>query len=231
MEKYMDISSVTSSSAVSNDIFGAGNEVMGKEDFLRILVTQLQNQDPIDPMKSEDFASQLAEFSSLEQLQNLNATVASTAELDVLLNQSLTNTLAASFIGNDVRALGNSVQYSDGKPRLQYSLPITAQNVSIDIMDENGVVLRTVDLSGQTDGDHTYEWDGLANDGTPLQEGKFTFRVNATDLNGGAFSGDPYISGTVTSVRYFDGAAWLQLGDTEVSMSNVVEISQTSEKE
>lgn len=227
----MDILPTTSSSVTSNDIFGNGNEILGKEDFLRILVTQLKNQDPIDPMKSEDFASQLAEFSSLEQLQNLNATVESTAELDVLLSQSLSNTLAASFIGNDVRALGNSVQYVDGKPKLHYNLPIAAEKVSIDVMDENGVVLRTVDLSGQTDGDHTYAWDGLANDGTALPEDKFYFRVNATGLNGEAFSAFPYITGTVTSIRYFDGGAWLQLGDTEVSMSDVVEISQNSEKE
>jgi len=85
----MDITAVTPSTLQTGDLFEGSSSVMGKEDFLRILVTQLKHQDPIDPMKSEDFASQLAEFSSLEQLQNLNDAVErliTISQLDTVLN-------------------------------------------------------------------------------------------------------------------------------------------------
>ena len=227
----MDITAVTPSTLQTGDLFEGSSSVMGKEDFLRILVTQLKHQDPIDPMKSEDFASQLAEFSSLEQLQNLNDAVESAAEMDVLLNQNLSNTMAASFIGKNVRAVGNAVQYTGDKPVLNYSLPYSAQKLSIDILDEYGAVVRTMELSGQAQGAHTYEWDGKGQDGSQLEQGHYAYHVNAMDLNGELFDGQPFMTGTITGVQYYDGAAWLQVGDAHISMSDVVEITQGESKD
>ena len=105
----MDITPVTNQP--TQNLFGPADQgTLGKEDFLRLLVTQLRNQDPINPVKGEDFAAQLAQFSSVEQLQNINANLENNLEMDLLLNQALNNTLATTLIGNNVKAIGGKRQ-------------------------------------------------------------------------------------------------------------------------
>ena len=77
-----------------------------KDDFLKLLVTQLQNQDPLNPASNQEFASQLAEFSSLEQLTQMNESLESNLDSDLLLAQSLNNSTATGFIGHEVHATG-----------------------------------------------------------------------------------------------------------------------------
>ncbi len=210
----------------SQSLFGSGPEAaLGKDDFLRLLVAQLRNQDPLNPVKGEDFAAQLAQFSSLEQLQNMNANLQNNLEMDLLLNQALNNTLATTLIGNKVKAIGNSVTKTAGEDaEMHYRLASTAQKVTINITDTNGVVVRTVELSGQTSGDHSFAWDGKDNSGNELSEGVYQFSVAAEDGSGNDIGALTFISGLISGIRYNNGAAMLLLGDVEISMADVFEI-------
>ncbi len=219
----MDITPVSNQ---TQSLFGSGQETtLGKDDFLRILVTQLRNQDPINPVKGEEFAAQLAQFSSVEQLQNINANLENNLEMDLLLSQALNNTLATTLIGNKVKAIGNSVTKAAGEDaEMHYRLSSPAQKVTINVTDANGVVVRIVELEGQTSGEHSYQWDGKDNSGNELAEGVYQFSVAAEDGSGNNVGALTFISGLINSIRYNNGAAMLLLGDVEVSMSDVFEI-------
>ncbi|MEA2063879.1 MAG: flagellar hook capping FlgD N-terminal domain-containing protein, partial [Gemmatimonadota bacterium] len=88
---------------------------MGKDDFLRLLVTQLQNQDPMNPASNEEFASQLAQFSTLEKQEEANSIMQESLEATKHLNQSMNNNVATSYIGKDVRAAGNKIHLVEGQ--------------------------------------------------------------------------------------------------------------------
>ncbi|MFQ5705946.1 MAG: flagellar hook assembly protein FlgD [bacterium] len=210
----------------TQNVLGGSQDILGKDDFLRILVSQLRNQDPINPIKSEEFAAQLAQFSSVEQLQNINANLENSIQTNLLLNQAINNTMATTLIGKNVKAFGNAVSLADGESvGLHYSLSSPAENVTIQIMDSNGTVVRTVELKGQAQGEQTFEWDGKDAEGNVLADGKYTFAINATDGNGDGVAATTFISGVIDGIKYENGSALLLLGDLEVNLSDVVEIS------
>lgn len=206
-------------------LFGnsSGGSVLGKDDFLKILVTQLQNQDPINPVKGEELAAQLAQFSSVEQLQNINATLSNNADLDLALNQAINNTMATTLIGKSVRAFGNAVQDSG---ELNYELADNAANVTIQIFDESGELVRSIKLDDQNAGLNVYKWDGKDDSGNHLRSGNYTFSVTAEDVNGDAVDAQTYVVGTINSVQYLNGTAVLRIGDVDVHLSEVLEIGQ-----
>ncbi len=207
-------------------LFGSDQDaVLGKDDFLRLLVAQLRNQDPLNPVNAGDFSAQLAQFSSLEQLQNINANLQNNLEMDLLLSQALNNTLATTLIGNKVKAIGNSLTKSEGEDvEMLYRLSSPAQKVTLNITDANGVVVRTVELDGQSGGDHSFNWDGKDNSGNELSEGVYQFSVAALDGSGNDVGALTFITGVISGIRYNNGAAVLLLGDVEVNMSDVFEI-------
>ena len=129
------------------------------------------------------------------------------------------------MIGNKVKAIGNSLNKSAGEDtEIHFRLASAAQKVSINITDANGVVVRTVELSGQTSGDHSFEWDGKDNSGDELSEGVYQFSVSAEDGSGNDIGALTFISGLISGIRYNNGAAMLLLGDVEISMADVFEI-------
>ncbi|MFQ5752983.1 MAG: flagellar hook assembly protein FlgD, partial [bacterium] len=127
--------------------------VLGKDDFLKILVTQLTHQDPINPIKGEEFAAQLAQFSSVEQLHNINSNLENVLDMDLLLNQAINNTLATTLIGKEVKSIGNRVSLHEGESvNLHYRLSSPASKVVIEIKDSAGTLVRSVELQNLSEG-------------------------------------------------------------------------------
>jgi flagellar basal-body rod modification protein FlgD len=185
----------------------------------------LRYQDPMDPMKGTEFAAQLAQFSSVEQLSNINSNIMQSIDANYLMSQSINNALAATFVGKDVRATGDTFQYSgSGESRLGYSLPSAADSGTVKIYDESGNLVRTMAITGKTSGDNTFTWDGKDDADRQLAAGKYKFTVDAKDVNGNSITPTLFITGTVSGVRFkADGTVFVVDG-MEVKLSDILEI-------
>lgn len=206
-----------------------GKSELEKEDFLTLLVAQLENQDPLNPMDDKEFTAQLAEFSSLEQLTNISNGIDSMNENDT--HQDMVS--AVSFIGKDVRAEGSSLSIHEGEvSSLYYSLGETASNVYVNIYDPNGNLVRTAHLGGKQAGEHTFQWDGLDWAGEPLPDGIYSIGLAAEGVKGDPVMSYTEVSGEVAGVQSWSGQHYLRLLDGRVvnflQVSEVVDPSAAS---
>jgi len=194
-------------------------EILGKQDFLQLLVMQLRHQDPLDPMDNTQFVAQLAEFSALEQMQNVNTGV----ENLTMLMQSVNNSLATELIGKDVKYFGNSVHLEGEPTSINYFLQAQAQ-VKIKIYDSSDNAVATLIVGEQVGGDKSIEWDGTGIDGNLLPDGDYHFKIEAEDQNGAPVSSVTYAVDKVRGLKFIDGNAVLIVGDDEIYLSEIIEI-------
>jgi flagellar basal-body rod modification protein FlgD len=188
-----------------------GKSQLDKEDFLTLLVVQMQNQDPLNPMDDKEFTAELAQFSSLEQLTQINEGVAALGETTV--HQEMVN--AASYIGKTIRAVGDNLSiHEDGTvSTMYYKLADKAEKVYMNIFDENGNIVSTVELGAQAAGDHEFQWDGKDWKGRDLPEGVYYLAMAAEGEDGSAILTQTEVAGVVTAVQYSGGVTYLRLSD------------------
>lgn len=194
-----------------------------KDDFLKLLLAQMQNQDPLAPQDSKEYLSQLAQLSSLEELQNLNDSISTMSILQAASNNSQT----VNYIGKTITAGGNEFSVTTpGKTDVEliYKLEGNAESCDITISDENGKVVRTIKGGAQSSGEHTVEWDGLDDSGNPLPAGKYKFDVAAVDGDGAKLEPVYMVKGKVTGITYENGYPELLMGETRVALGNVVSV-------
>lgn len=176
------------------------DDPMGRDTFLRLLTTQMQNQDPTNPMKNEEFVAQLAQFSSLEQLMGLQSVM----EGVYVGIMSMNNASMTSLVGAEVVALGDQVKVEGGEPvELHFDAHEPVDGATITITDENGKVVDTIDVPAQDEGEFTIPWDAKNTDGDSVDDGTYTFRIEGAD--GEAVDVDTLIVGTVTEMDYSTG--------------------------
>ncbi len=212
--------------ARGNPIATGSMKELGKEDFLRLFVTKLRHQDPINPMQDEAFIAQLAEFSSLEQLTTLNENFESSIRWDVINNQTINNSVAAQLIGNEVVANLSELRLTEeNAPKLSFELSEFAAGVELEIVDASGETIRTIKESDLPSGRNNVVWDGKDDDGERAPEGSYTVKITATNADGDTFTPSLSITGIVTGVVYRGGIAFLKLDGTEVALGDVEEIN------
>ncbi len=219
----MEIGDVTQGYGNTNTV--QGKNVLGKDDFMKLMITQLKYQDPMSPMDGSQFASQLAQFSSLEQLSNLNQNVQSSIESNFYLTQSINNTLTATLIGKGVKISGNTINYSDqGSIQMGYNLPYNAVTGNIKIYNEAGALVKTFDNVPLGSGDHKLSWDFTDNDGNTVSEGKYSFTVEAKDPDGNDIDAQTYTYGSIDGVKFSEAGTMLMVNGTEYNLSDILEI-------
>ncbi|MBX2818743.1 MAG: flagellar hook capping protein [Rhodothermaceae bacterium] len=200
----------------------ASEASLSRDDFLQLLVTQLGNQDPLNPMDGQEFAAQLAQFSSLEQLININESMIQSGEINGLLAQSVNSGVAADLIGKKIEAEGDEFQYGgEDTTSLRFELFTAASDVQVEIYNPAGQLIRTESLSNLDSGQHTFEWDGKSGEGEQQLNGQYSFKVTATDPEGATVNSRTFISGTVDRVTYNQNGIFLWIGDTAINMGNV----------
>jgi flagellar basal-body rod modification protein FlgD len=144
--------------------------------FLKLLVTQMENQDPLNPMDNSQVTSQFAQLSTVTGIDKLNDTVTA-LQSNYQASQSLQ---AASMIGHSVLAPGSSVSLSGGKAVMGVDLANSADSVQMVVRDSSGKAVHTVNLGSQKAGVVPLVWDGSTDTGGPATDGTYTFEVNAT---------------------------------------------------
>jgi flagellar basal-body rod modification protein FlgD len=197
------------------------DKTVTQDDFLKLLIAQLQNQDPLKPMDNQEFAAQLATFNSLGQLIDMNEKLGSMQSGQGLANQFN----AASLIGKEVVTSGNAASLETGKPTsLSYQLSANAARVVINIYSGAGDLVRQLEARGQMMGDQTITWDGKDESGKSLAGGPYNFEINAFDAAGKKVSATGRIQGTVTGVKLDGGEPLLEIGALQVPFSSVTRV-------
>jgi len=196
---------------------------LGKEEFLRLLVTQMQFQDPLKPMENTEFTAQLAQFSSLDQLSGINEGVKAFSDAQDGMNRGQ----AVNFIGKEVKASGNKVYAGGGASPsvIGYSLNKDVSGITVNIYDQEGKDVRTIEIDPQGAGVHSVEWDGKNNLGETVSQGEYTFSVTAKDAEGKSFDTLTNIAGVVTGVSFEAGTSYLLVSGIRVPLDHVTEVN------
>ncbi|MCU0538637.1 MAG: hypothetical protein MUF46_01950, partial [Desulfobacterales bacterium] len=221
-EDAMAIEAVSQAMAGGIPAATAVSQSMGKDAFLKLLITQLQHQDPLNPADSTEFTAQLAQFSSLEQLSNINT------NLDTLklYQASLNNAQAVGFIGKEILANGNAIEKSGNRPvACEFELPDEAKRVVVTIYDAAGGFVKDIDMSGSFSGYQTLLWDGTDRNGNPAADGSYSFEVQAQGVNGASLSVPTRSRGIVTGVVFENGVTYLLSGRHRFAVGDVLQVS------
>jgi flagellar basal-body rod modification protein FlgD len=223
----MNIMGLENVSSKGGQVESSKESALGKDDFLHLLVTQLQNQDPLNPSDSTEFTAQLATFSSLEELQNINAALG-----DIETSQSiLTNSQAVDYIGQTITAVGDQFTMADGTAGpINYNLDGEAAGVYIKIYNQFGEFVRDQELGAMAAGQNSTQWDGLDQYGLQAPDGLYHFEVMAIDEQGESLNTTAFTQGIVTGVIYKNGLAYLVSGNQEIPLGNVVEVLEPEDQ-
>lgn len=218
-------SSTTTTSSSSSSGALTGGVTMGKEDFLKLLTTQLRYQDPLSPQDPKDFVAQLSQFSSLEQLINLNTTMGNLGTSMTNLQGAQQMTQGLALLGKTIKAQGNIFTVESGKAGdMSYVLGSAATSVKVSILNSGGSVVRTMDLGGQNAGENQISWDGKDNNGNAVADGTYSFQVNALDAKGNTVTAASLVSGTVTQVLQDSGTVYLKINGKLVTLDNIISV-------
>ncbi|MBV6658775.1 MAG: flagellar hook assembly protein FlgD [Devosiaceae bacterium] len=184
--------------------------------FLELLTAQLQNQDPLDPMDTDQMTDQITQFSQVEQQIQTNA------HLEDLLSTSESQALNAvvGYLGSTVTAEGVATNLSGGEAQWTLQTDQNAPNTQITIFDENGREVYSTPLALNR-GETQFTWDGQTTSGAQAEDGVYTIRAVGQDANGDPVSVDASISGVVSSIDMTENDPILQVGGVPVSLSSV----------
>jgi len=222
----MSINPTTNATGALTERAGMPNAEMGKDEFLKLLIVPLSQQDPLNPQDSTQFVQQLATFTSLERLQNIQDGLGMVA----LASTATNSTLAADFIGKHVEIGGSDIGYAGrGSAELHFNLDSDAAEVEIEIKNDEGEVVRTITTTG-TEGANTLVWDGKTDDGEQAPTGKYSFSIaNATNEDGEAVEGTTKSVLRVQAVTFKNGHPELILANGQtIQLAEVMAVVDTS---
>ncbi len=191
--------------------------------FLNLLVTQLKNQDPLDPLDANEFTSQLVAFAGVEQQIFANS------NLEKLLQLEQTNQISAlvDFIGTTVEATGRTMPLQDSQAEFGYTMPFSANTATITITSRAGLTVFQGDADTSS-GKHLFAWDGRNNSGVLQPDGAYNVLVSGTDFSGNLLEITQTVFGRVTGAGVDGGLANLFLGDDiTIAQDKVLAVKET----
>ncbi len=212
-----------------NELSAAGKvdrevkKTLGQEDFMRLLVTQLQYQDPLKPMEHTEFVTQLSQFSSLDHLSGINSGLKALTETQADMN----NKQAVSFIGKDIKASGSrlAIAGENGSRGIGYQLNDDSSEVVVRIFDKDGKTVRSIDAGPQGAGFHRVEWDGKDYSGAAMPAGEYNFAVSAKDLNGRELDVRSSFTGVANGVLFEGNVPYITVNGMKIPVADIEEVS------
>jgi flagellar basal-body rod modification protein FlgD len=195
------------------------------DDFLRLLTTQLKNQDPISPMDANEFTNQLVSFSQVEQQ------IATNEKLDELIGANSAGGFggALGYLGQEVEVIGSNFNYDGDPVTLGYGMPTDAVVGILEIRNAAGGVVHVQEAASQA-GRNEFTWDGRGANGEPVPPGPYSIKVRATDVEGEPVEVPTFVRGRVDGVENVDGENVLLMGETPVSLDDVLAIRAPDEE-
>ena len=194
---------------------------LGKNDFIKLMSVQLQYQDPISPLKNEEMAAQLAQFSGLEQLTNLNSSMDKMIES----NTARDNLMASSLIGKNVVTDTSGFKLDDDRNvTIEFQLAEKIAKGTLSIVNSSGEIVREVSLDPMQKGKATMSWNGQNAAGAEVKLGDYRFRVTAYDEHGKKVEATTQTNGLISGIEFDKGVPVLLVGSHRVQLSDVKKI-------
>jgi flagellar basal-body rod modification protein FlgD len=210
--------SASSTGATTSDPLSSLSSNFG--DFLNLLMTQLKNQDPTTPLDTNQFTSELVQFSSVEQQINTNTSLTQLIQL----TQAGEIMQSSAMVGKQVSVSSDHIPLQNGSGALQFTAP-SAEPVSIAVYSDAGTKIRDATVSA-TKGQNTWTWDGTDNAGNAVADGSYRVAVLAQNGSGSTAAMPFTVQGTATGVQKQNNALQLQLGALSVDFSAVQSVAQ-----
>lgn len=207
-------------SGASNNSSALNPQGLGKDDFLKLLVAQLSHQDPLNPQEGAEFVAQLAQFSSLEQIKQVNSGL-----------ETIAAGQAGIIAGQSVQLVGKQIQYPSsmlhlegpGEMPIRYELAAPAADSKVEILDAHGEPVLT--LPGEKgQGTHDTVWNGKDAKGNELPPGDYKLRVTAIDEDGNPIEVKTYGVGRVDGITYVQGYPELLVGQARVQLTDILQV-------
>ncbi|EAU54687.1 flagellar hook assembly protein FlgD [Mariprofundus ferrooxydans] len=196
---------------------------LGKKDiFLKLLVAQMQNQNPLKPQDPTQMSSQLAQFNMVEQQTSSNALLQQL--VDASSTQKATSSNGASYLGKNVTVQQDQINYTGTASNFSVVTDHPAAQAQITVSDSTGTPVRTINLKNLPAGGSNLSWDGITDSGAAAAQGKYTINVQATDAQGAAVTSHIEQSGTVDAVRFSANGTTMIIGGIASSQANITEI-------
>lgn len=203
-----------------------GKDKMDKDDFLKLMLTQMKYQDPTTPLESHEMASQLAQFTSLEQMSNINKGIEKLAEG----NKPNTQFAALQFIGKSIESDSSKVFHGEGDKNhaIRFNLMADAKDIEVNIKDADGNTVKSYMLHDLKKGQNSMTWNAMNAEDKTARAGTYNVEVLAKDSNGGKIVSNMKVAGQITGVNYSASGPLLMVGNQSVPMSEVRKIVDPS---
>lgn len=198
---------------------------LGKDEFMKLLIAQMQNQDPMNPMQGDQMAAQLAQFSTLEQMQEMNATLTDQSTAQGALLGAVQSTSAISTLGHTVVATGNQVQIggASGSTSVTADIGAQAKDATLHIYDSTGKEVGSRDLGALGAGNKEVFQLGDATKGLP--DGTYTYSIDGQDVAGAAINVTTYMSGKVDGISSSANGIILNSGGLQIPYASVLQVT------
>lgn len=212
----MDVPAIPATQAQAASVNASKSLGDDFDNFLKLLITQLQHQDPLSPMDSNEFTSQLVQFASVEQ------SIAANANLETLiaLQRASQTSALVNYLGMRIEADGDTTALVGGRAEWAYALPELADEVTLLVTDTAGKAVYSTDGATEA-GAHPFVWDGLDEAGNPLPEGTYSLTVTAKDANGETIAATTTTIGTVTGIGTAGEQPVLFVGTSGIPLDEV----------
>lgn len=211
-------------SAISSSINASRTRLADSEQtFMKLLTTQMRNQDPLSPLDTTQFTQQLVQMTSVEQQIYGNQL------LENLVSQAGGGlTSAVGLIGRSVTVQGDTTSLSGGQAQWAYNLPAAAGDLNLEVLDSSGRSVWSGTAADRSSGSHTFTWDGRTSSGAAAPEGDYRLVVSAHNASGQSMTPTTYVTGIVSAVQTVDGATQLTIGRTRAPLASVIGVAQAA---
>lgn len=210
----------------SKQVRGTGNKEMDKEAFFKLMMAQLKNQDPTNPLKNHEMAAQLAQFSALEQMSNVNSTLKEIKDGSKPVEQFQALNLIGKQVAGDSSKLSRTE--TDKEHEFLFKLPNDAKSTEIKVMNRKGDVVREFKFNELKTGENKVVWNGETEDGRKAPAGDYFFQTEASDAQGKKMQVKTDFDGVITGMSFSNEGPVLQIGKQTVRLKDIRQFSDPS---